>query len=198
MTSSDPLGGAISRDGGAISRDEESYASDGAEPGRGGESAWYVVETKRYRERIAQASLAQRGITSYAPRIVQWPRPAVGNEVGPMFPGYLFVRAALPTEFYRVVWSLGVKTFVTFGDAPAAVDARIIDFLRSRESSDGVIRYDLRPTEKSEVRIVEGPFRGLTAIVEQRLAARDRVRVLMHLLQRETSVELPDRWVRKV
>jgi transcription antitermination factor NusG len=158
---------------------------------------WYVLQSKRHREQVAQAFLARRGLESYVPRIVQWPRPAVGSAIGAMFPEYVFVRAALPTDHYRVLWTPGVKAFVTFGEAPAAVDAGVIDFLRSRESADGVIRCDVRPAERSEVRIITGPFRGLTAIVEQRLAARDRVRVLMHLLQRETSVELPDRWVRQ-
>ena len=157
----------------------------------GAQPRWYVLDSKRHREQNVQAFLTRRGFESYVPRIVQWPRPAIGSAIGAMFPGYVFVRAALPTEHYRVVWTPGVKAFVTFGEAPAAVDAGVIDFLRSRESADGVVR----PAERSEVRIITGPFRGLTAILEQRLAARDRVRVLMHLLQRETSVELPDRWV---
>jgi transcription antitermination factor NusG len=186
MNNLGPLGGAI--------RDlEYAYAGTVASAG----TTWYVAETKRYREQVASVQLAQRGITSYLPRIVQWPRPAVGSEVGPMFPGYLFVQAALPDEFYRVTWTPGVKALVTFGDAPPSVDPSIIDFLRSREGSDGVIRCGERLGPKTEVRIVNGPFRGLTAVIEERLAARERVRVLLHILQRETPVELPDKWVRQ-
>jgi transcriptional antiterminator RfaH len=179
--------------GGAIRQLEEIDATATACAG----TAWYVAETKRYREQAASAQLAHRGIISYLPRIVQWPRPAVGSEIGPMFPCYLFVKAALPDDFYRVAWTPGVKALVTFGGAPPAVDPAIIDFLRSREGPDGLIRCGTGLRPKSEVRIVNGPFRGFTAVIEERLAARDRVRVLLQILQRETSVELPERWVRQ-
>jgi transcriptional antiterminator RfaH len=169
---------------------------DPAATARGG-AAWYVAETKRHRELAASAQLAHRGIISYFPRIAQWPRPAVGGEIGPMFPCYLFVQATLPDDFYRVMWTPGVKALVTFGGAPPAVDSAVIDYLRSREDPDGVIRCGTGLKPNSEVRIVNGPFRGFTAVIEERLAARDRVRVLLQLLQRETSVELPERWVRQ-
>ncbi|MFQ5667107.1 MAG: transcription termination/antitermination protein NusG [Candidatus Binatia bacterium] len=159
------------------------------------EARWYVLETKRHRERLAQKSLAEIGVASYLPLVAQWPRPVVGSDIGPMFPGYLFVYASLNEEFSRISWTPGVKSFVTFGGAPAPLDASAIDYLRSREDADGVIRSDSGVREQSQVRIVHGPFRGLTAVVEQRLSARERVRVLMHILQRTTLVELPERWV---
>jgi transcriptional antiterminator RfaH len=142
--------------------------------------AWYVVQTKRHQERLAQRFLGERKVESYVPQIVEWPRPAVGSAIAPMFPGY------------------GVKTFVTFGDMPVPLDDSIIDFLRAREGPDGLIRCDEGVLENSQVRIVRGPFQGLTAIVEERLPARERVRVLMELMQRQTSVELPERWVARV
>jgi len=158
---------------------------------------WFVVQTKRHREEFAQASLGERDIATYLPRIVQWPRPAVGSDVAAMFPSYLFAQLALPDDFYRVSWTPGVKALVSFGGGPAAVDAAVIDLLRSREGPDGLIHYDDRPRPKSEVRIVSGPFRGLTAVLEERLPARERVRVLMRLLHRETPVELPETWIRQ-
>ena len=155
---------------------------------------WYVIQTKRHREQLAQASLARRGLQSYLPRIVQWPRPVVGGEVAPMFPGYLFVFLSLPKDFSSATWCPGVKTFVTFGETPVPMDPRVIDFLREREGADGLIRCG---GGTGRVKITGGPFRGLTAVVEQRLPARERVRVLMDLLQRQTPVELPEKWVRQ-
>jgi len=159
---------------------------------------WYVVQTKRHREQFAHASLRDIGIPSYLPRIVQWPRPAVGSEIAPMFPGYLFVQAAFPDDFYRVAWTPGVKAFVTFGGLPTPIAPEAIDFLRSREGPDGIIRCGSGLSEACEVRIIRGPFQGLTAIVTQRLPARERVRVLMDLLRRDTPVELPERWVSRL
>lgn len=159
------------------------------------DSNWYVLRTNRDRERLAQVALAQRGITSYLPRLVQWPRPAVGSAIAPMFPGYLFVSFDAD-RFALVGWTPGVKSFVSFGDGPVPIDATVIGYLREREGADGLIRCGQPVPGESEVRIVNGPFRGLTAILEQHLPAHDRVRVLMDLLQRQTSVELPARWVR--
>ena len=156
---------------------------------------WYVLQTNRNRERLAQLALGQRGITCYLPRIVQWPAPAVGSPVGPLFPGYLFVHMNLD-DSARVSWTPGVKAFVSFGGGPAAIDARAIEFLRARERADGLIHCEPLPATQ-EVRIVNGPFRGLTAVVECRLPARERVRVLMQMLRSETRVELPARWVRQ-
>lgn len=184
MRSASPSGGAIP--------ESESHPA----PGTSGAPTWYVLETKRHREQTAQAFLAQREFETYLPRTEQWPRPVVGGDIAPLFPGYLFVRACLPEDLYRVTWTPGVKTLVSCGETPLPVDAEIIAFLRGREGADGVIRCGAGTVETSEVRIVNGPFRGLTAVVEQRLPARERVRVLMHLLQRETRVELPERWVR--
>jgi transcriptional antiterminator RfaH len=160
-------------------------------------AAWYVLRTQPHRERVAQQCLVERHVTSYLPLILQWPRPAAGNATRPMFPGYLFVRTALAEQSMRIERTPGVKAFVRFGADPAAVDEEVIAVLRSRESPDGLIRYDQHVQEDSEVRVVRGPFCGLTAIVEQRLPARERIRVLMHILQRTTRVELPEAWVRR-
>jgi transcription antitermination factor NusG len=111
-------------------------------------------------------------------------------------PGLLFVFTDLAEQFSQIVWAPGVKAFVSLGGGPVSVNEGIIEFLRGREGPDGLIRCNQGFSESSEVRIVHGPFRGLTAIVEERLPARERVRVLMELLQRTTRVELPERWVR--
>lgn len=161
-------------------------------------TAWYVVETQRHREPVARAVLAERGIPTYLPFVVQWPRPAVGAAVAPMFPGYLFVRAALDQHAHRILRTNGVKAFVCVGGEPALVSDEVIGFLRQREGPDGLIRCDERTPDGAPVRIVRGPFRGLTAVVTERLPARERVRVLMELLQRQTTVELPEKWVRRV
>src|SRR5947207_6344537 len=157
--------------------------------------AWYVVQTKRYREQVAQRAIAECGLESYLPRVLEWPRPAVGSAIVPMFPGYLFVQLASQADFHRAAWTPGVKGFVTFGGAAPAADDAIIALLRSREGPDGLIHSG--DAEHAEIRIVDGPLRGLTALVERRLPARQRVRVLMDLLQRQTLVELPERWIRR-
>lgn len=160
------------------------------------ERAWFVIKTKHYKEPAAQKRLEEAGLSTYLPLLHRWPRPAVGSGVGPMFPCYLFVRAAMPLHFHRVASTPGVRGFITDSHGPAHVDDDVIAFLRSRESPDGIIRYDPLPAGQ-QVRIVSGPFKGLVAIVQRRFPACDRVRVLLHLLQRATPVELPERCIRQ-
>jgi len=160
--------------------------------------AWYVVQTQRHKERLAREKLCERGIHNYLPMLLQWPRPAVGGAVQPMFPGYLFVRAIFPDDFYRVSRSEGVRGFVTFGSEPAPMDPEAVEFLRAREGPDAVIHTGAGVTKGSTVAITQGPFSGLTAVFEQRLPAHTRVQVLLYILQRETRVELPEKWLLRV
>ena len=158
--------------------------------------AWYVLRTKQNKERAVQRRIECDGLPTYVPLILQWPRPAVGSDVGPMFPCYLFVQATMPHDFYRLRFSPGVHGFVTSAAAPAPLDEAVISFLRSRESTDGIIHVEPLPAGRN-VRIVAGPFKGLVAIVERRFPARERVRVLLDILQRQTPVDLPEGWVRQ-
>jgi transcriptional antiterminator RfaH len=159
------------------------------------EALWYVVETKRHKERAAQARLDERDLETYLPRLLLWPRPAVGSDVAPMFPGYLFVRLSV-LDFHAVGLTAGVRGFVTLGGLPAALDPSVVDYLRGREGPDGIIRTNPMPAGR-EVVIRDGPLRGIVAVVERRLTGRQRVLVLIDILQRQTRVELPEKWVRE-
>ena len=44
--------------------------------------------------------------------------------------------------------------------------------------------------------IADGPWQGPIAILERRVSGRERVLVLLDVLQRQTRVELPATWVR--
>jgi transcriptional antiterminator RfaH len=157
---------------------------------------WYVVHTKRHKERAAQLHLEQTGIGTYLPLMRQWPPPVVGPVVTPLFPGYLFVQGAMPHDSQRVTHTPGVLGFVSIAGEAASLDGSLIALLRSREDANGIIRSDPLPPGL-EVRIVRGPLRGLIAVVQQRLTAQQRVRVLLDILQRPTRVDLPERWVRQ-
>jgi transcription antitermination factor NusG len=160
------------------------------------EAAWYVVRTKRHKERAAQAALEHHALATYLPLLDLWPRPVVGPAVVAMFPGYVFLHASMPDDFHRVSRTQNVVALVTFAGGPAPLADSVIDTLRQYEAPDGTIRS--APVEPGRpVRIVGGPLRGLAAVIEQRLPARDRVRVLLDLLQRETRVEMPEQWIRR-
>ena len=115
------------------------------------------------------AALGREGIPAYLPLVRQWPRPAVGGDVVPMFPGYVFCQPAA-AQIDRVAATNGVAGFVRFGDGPASVRPEVIGYLRARASSDGIIHLDPSFNGR-EVTIVDGPLRGLSAVIR---AAHDR------------------------
>ncbi len=158
---------------------------------------WHVVMTKQHQEAVAQASLAEKGLATYLPRMRQWPRPPVGSPIVPLFPGYLFAYLAMPEDFYTVSWSVGVKKLLCFGEEPAVLPDEAISYLRSHEDEHGLIRPPAAEQRRLGVRIARGTFKGFEAVVERRLSAKDRVVVLIDFLQRQTRLELPETWLRQ-
>ena len=153
-----------------------------------------MVQTKRNKERAVEAILAHEGVPTYLPLLRQWPRPAVGGDVGPMFPSYVFCQPD-PLHLSGLASCSGALRLVAFGDTPARVPSDVIVYLRERAGADGII--EMNPVVAGRpVTITSGPLRGLEAIIERRLTARQRVLVLLDLLHRPTRVELPDKWLR--
>jgi transcriptional antiterminator RfaH len=152
-----------------------------------------VVQSRRHKERAVQAALGRDGIPTYLPLLRHWPRPAVGSDVGPLFPGYVFCRPSRG-QLTSVTSCSGALGLLSFGEGPAHVGAAVIAFLRARAGASGIV--EISPTAGREVTITEGPLRGLAAVIERRLTARQRVLVLLEFLDRQTRVELPEGWLR--
>jgi transcription antitermination factor NusG len=157
---------------------------------------WYVIETKQHRESVAQQLLRRKGVRTYLPLLQSWPAEADAPRVEPLFPSYLFVHSSLPDEFATVAWTPGVKRFIPIAAEPIAVDDVVVEYLKSQEDAAGVVRAPERIVPHGEVVVVVGPLRGMTGIVERSLPARERVRILIELMHRPTSVELPKHWLR--
>src|SRR5262245_66290648 len=99
---------------------------------------WLVVQTKRHKERAVQAALAREDIPTYLPLLRQWPRPAVGGEVVPMFPGYVFCQPD-PIRLTGLASCNGAVRLVSFGDAPARVGTEVIAYPPIRAGWDGLM-----------------------------------------------------------
>jgi transcription antitermination factor NusG len=157
---------------------------------------WYVAQTKRHRERVADSMLG-RHFETYLPLIQEDPPPAVGSSIAPMFPCYIFVRAALAEGYHRILRTPGIKDLVRTAGEPGVVSEEVIGFLRAKEGPDGVVRPGHALNHGCQVEIVRGVFRGLDAVVDEPLPGRERVRILLSLFQREARVEIPSGWVRQ-
>jgi len=155
------------------------------------EREWFVVRSKPRREDCAVRHLIRRGIEVFFPRILEPVGFANAWATVPLFPGYLFVEIALHRDFHQVIWTPGVKAFISFGEIPTAIQPGVVRFLRDQAGPEGVIRPRPRFHAGDRVRIKRGPFAGLIGIIETPCPERGRIRVLMDFLRQGTSVEVP-------
>jgi transcription antitermination factor NusG len=157
----------------------------------GSDLQWYAVRSKPRRELFAQAELCRREVKTFLPRILEPGRLRDEPTVGPLFPGYLFAQIRIETQYNRVIWTPGVRGFVSFGDVPAPVGDDVIDFLQQRCGAEGIVRALPVFREGELVRVRRGPLSGLVGVVQGDVSGRRRVQVLMELLRRRTQVTLP-------
>jgi transcription antitermination factor NusG len=148
---------------------------------------WYVVRTKTRKEDFAVQQLESRGVCVFLPRVVEYGQ----DEVAPLFPGYLFVRIALLAQYYRVVWTPGVRGFIAFGATPTPVSDAVIRLIVGSAGEGGIIRQEPRLQAGDRVQITGGPLAGLMAVIEQPCSQRGRVKIFLDFLRRGATVELP-------
>ena len=107
-----------------------------------------------------------------------------------MFPGYIFARFVYPELYRRVAATSGVAKTLSFGGRPSILEESIIADLRLHVADGEVVEIASDIKEGEEVRVVEGPFLGVRALVTRILPARDRVAILLSLLGQEREVEV--------
>lgn len=154
---------------------------------------WYCLKTKPRTERGTAALLrADAEVEVFCP-LVRFERARRTGKLWvteAMFPGYIFARFPYPAQHRHVRAIRGVMTIVAFGGLPSEVPGDVIANLRDavQDEETVVIRTPVQPGE--EVSVIEGPFRGLRAVVSRLLPARERVAVLLEVLGMEREVEV--------
>lgn len=152
---------------------------------------WYVIYSKPQKEDLAQLQLRRKNVETFFPRLMLPRFSRKRKRIVPLFPNYLFVRINLATEYYYVLWSPGVKCFVSFNDNPVPLDDSVAEYLMRQANSDQVIAAHADLKVGQEVRICGGAFDGLVGMIQNRPDAKGRVKILMKLLSREIKVEVP-------
>lgn len=156
---------------------------------------WYVVYCKPQKEEFAQFHLQLKGIEVFLPMLLLPEALRRRKRILPLFPNYLFVRIRISEEYGYVLWSPGVKRFVSFDDVPLPLEDNIVDYLMEQANSEGIIPARSNLKVGQEVRITGGPFDGLVGIIQDPPDAKGRVRVLMKLLSRQVKIDVPVHFV---
>jgi transcriptional antiterminator RfaH len=156
---------------------------------------WYVVYSKPHAEEYAQLHFRLKGLECFFPRLLLPRATQKHSRIVPLFPNYLFVRICFLEEFQYVLWTHGVKRFVSFNDVPAALDEGVVTFIMRQANSQGIVtaRSSLKAGE--QVRISRGPFQGLVGIIQEAPNDRGRVKILLELLARQVRTEVPIEYV---
>lgn len=160
--------------------------------------AWIAVNTHPRREETAVANLTRQDFTAFCPKIWRTIRHArrTQNVVRPLFPGYLFLQIDPACGSWRPVLStIGVAGLVRFGERLGLIDDRLVQSLIAREPNvtARLPVPDFRVGQR--VRVAGGAFDELIATIID-MSDKDRLTVLMDLLNRKVKVSIDPRFVR--
>jgi transcriptional antiterminator RfaH len=156
--------------------------------------AWFCLRARPKHEHIAARHLQQMtGVEVFLPRI-RFRRktrqgPAWVTEA--LFPNYLFARFDWAHSLRRVHHAPAVSGVIRFGDRWPTVPDSAIDELRALFGEHQIRVLSSEMNVGDNVEIVEGAFHGLRAVVTRITPGRERVKVLLDFLGRQTTVEVP-------
>lgn len=107
-----------------------------------------------------------------------------------LFPGYLFARFRFDLEHRTVRFAHGVRGLVHFGEKYPSVPDELISSLRSGVGDEPVKDLSTSLSEGMAVTIIEGSFRGFSAVITDIRSSAERVRVLLEFLGRTIEVDV--------
>jgi transcriptional antiterminator RfaH len=156
---------------------------------------WYAFQSKTQKEQMLCEQLRIREIDTFFPYLRVQPVNPRAHKVKPYFPGYVFGRIDLEHVGRSILdWIPGGIGIVSFGGEPAPVSDHLINTLHRHLETINAVKNEVakrfRPGDV--VAIHRGPFAGYEAIFDASLPGRDRVELLLKVLQgSEIRVELP-------
>lgn len=107
-----------------------------------------------------------------------------------IFPGYVLVEMNLDDESWHVVRNTpGITGFVGGGNKPTPLaEDEVKSILKQMEEGAPQVKVGFKKGES--VRVVDGPFTDFIGTVDEINVAKGKVKVMLSLFGRETSVEL--------
>jgi transcription antitermination factor NusG len=153
---------------------------------------WYAAYTKSNHERRVAEQLLRNGVEHFLPlrpTVRRWKSRRVTLE-RPLFPGYVFVRLALPCAL-RVHQIPGFVRLVGFGGSPVALKDEEIVALRTSFKNGMKAEPHAYLTAGRPVRIKCGPMAGIEGILVKR-KNKHRFVVSLELICRSMSFEIEE------
>jgi transcriptional antiterminator NusG len=165
------------------------------------EKQWYVIHTYvGYEEKVAEAVRQRADSLDMADKIIQvmvpkekqievknGKRKVVSKKI---FPGYVFVELKLTEDAWYVVRNTqGVTGFVGSGLEPTPASKSDMDNIIKRMGTEDV-KHNIDYKQGDIVGIIDGPFKGFDGSVSEIDDKNGKLKVMVSMFGRETSVEL--------
>jgi transcriptional antiterminator NusG len=163
---------------------------------------WYVVHTHTGYESQVRESLNQKfkeqGMEDYlgdimipSEEVVELKKGRKKISTRKFFPGYILVELGLNDETWHLVTSLPKVTGFVGGSNPAPLSPSEVSKIKEQVEEGAE-----RPTPKvvfsvgESVRVIDGPFTNFNGIVKDVNEEKGKLKVLVTIFGRATSVEL--------
>jgi len=154
--------------------------------------AWYVLYTKPGNEDLVTHQLTGAGLNVLNPKISvrRYLKGIIAERVEPLFPNYIFAEFDIIRYYHLVKYTRGVK-YILFRDNPVEMPPVVIHEVESRMDARGLIKIDTVNFEpETRVAIKHGPFKDFYGIFEGTMNKKDRVRVLLEVLNARIEIDI--------
>jgi transcriptional antiterminator NusG len=173
------------------------------------EKNWYVIHTysgyeeavaKNLKQRIESFNMEEKIFEVIVPRekkikIKDGKRKEVEEK---LYPGYVLVQMIVTDESWYVVRNTpNVSGFVGAGVTPVPLSEAEVETLMGRIKQE-VPQFKINVEEGDIVKITDGPFKDFDGKVSEVDRERGKVKVLVNMFGRDTSVELDSLQIKKL
>lgn len=171
---------------------------------------WYVVHTYSGYENKVKANLERRieslNMTEKIFKVLVPTEEEVEFKDGKrksiqrkIYPGYVLVQMIMTDDSWYVVRNTsGVTGFVGPGVKPIPLPDDEIKVILRRMGMEAPLKVSIDLGIGQTVRVIHGPFKDFHGVIEEVDADREKMRVLISFLGRETPVELDFSQVEKM
>jgi len=151
---------------------------------------WYALYARHQHEKLAAQILTNKGFEVLLPlyqSISRWSdrRKTI---LRPLFSNYLFIRADLERKA-DVLRTVGVCSFVCNAGVPTAIWTHEVKLIRKLVENPSHSQPHCSPEPGEPVRVIRGPFAGLTGTLQQ-VRNQYRVVVSLELLHKCAALEI--------
>ncbi len=160
---------------------------------------WYAIWTRSHSEQMVADQLLSKDLDVFLPKITVWGRRAgVRHAIRvPMFPGYVFLNAAVDKQIYLdVIKSRGVvRVLGERWDCLSPISDYEIEALLTLVNSGLAVTPHSYLREGQRVRITGGPLKGVDGFLVENRSERGILILSVDLLQRSVAVQIDCTWV---